>query len=99
MPVTVRSPARGPLAAGLNETLKPQKLPFGTPGALPGEVMTGQVVVWVKSPLVWILVIWKAVTPVLFKVTGCGLLVTPTGCGEKTSLDGEIAAAEVFPTS
>ena len=99
MPFTVRSPARGPFVVGVNETLKPQEPPFGTPGALPGEVMTGHVVFCVKSPLAWMLVIWKAVTPVLFKVTGCGLLVTPTGCGEKTRLLGEIAAAEVFPTS
>ena len=99
VPFTVRSPARGPFVVGVNETLKPQELPFGTPGALPGEVMTGHVVFCVKSPLAWMLVIWKAVTPVLFKVTGCGLLVTPSGCGEKTRLLGEIAAAEVCTSS
>jgi len=81
VPFTVRSPARGPLAAGVKKTLNPQELPFGTPGALPGEVMTGQVVLCVKSPVVWMLVTWKAVAPVLLKVTGCGLLVTPSGCG------------------
>ena len=99
MPFTVRNPALGPFVVGVKKTLKPQELPLGTPGALPGELMTGHVVFCVKSPVVWMLVTWNAVAPKLLSIAGCAALVTPTSCGKKTRLPGESDAVEAFPTS
>lgn len=102
VPFTARVPVSGPigtLAEGVNETLYVHALPLATPENPPGWPSVGQVVVAEKLPVVWKLVIWKPVEPVLVKLALCEALEVPINCPPKDRLFGEIFAAEVFTTS
>ena len=52
VPFTVKSPARGPIVVGANETVKSHGMPIGTPGALPGAPIIGHALLCVKSDVV-----------------------------------------------
>jgi hypothetical protein len=68
--VTVRVPVRVPLAVGLKVILTVQE-PFAL-------TLPPQVFVWLKSPLMPMLLMVSAALPVLLSITVCEALVVPT---------------------
>lgn len=80
--VNVRAPLRVPACVGVKVTFTVQ-FAFGASVA-------PQVLLWMaKSPLVAMLVMLSVETPVLVRVTVCGLLVTPTTVFENVRDFGE----------
>lgn len=80
VPFTVRVPVSGPigsLAEGIKDTLYVHALPLATPENPFGWLSVGQVVVAEKLPVIWKLVIWKPVEPVLVRLALCGVLDVP----------------------
>jgi len=87
--VKLTAAVRVPLARGLKVTLTVQLAPAAT--------LVPQLLVWAKSPefvpATAIPVMLKAALPVLWIVTGCGGLVTPTGSFPSARLVGEALKA------
>ena len=82
--VTVRVPARVPVADGVKITLIEQ-LPVA-------ERIEPQVLAWLKSPVTAMPEIFKSASPVLLKVTCCALLGEPIDCAGKPRLAAESEA-------
>src|SRR5579864_3005410 len=77
---TVSVPARVPVAVGVNVTWIEQ-LP-------PEPRLAGQLLLWLKSPLVVMLLMFSAPRPILVRVAVCGLLLVPVFCAAKVSVAG-----------
>src|SRR5439155_19507578 len=86
--VIVRLPVRFPPAAGVNVMLMAQLAPAAT--------LLPQVLVWAKSPLAAMPVIFNAALPVFVRVTDFGVFV-PTTCDPKFKLVAERLTSALSP--
>jgi len=83
--VMVRVPVSGPPARGVNVTSMAQELLAAT--------LPPQLVVWLKSSLMKMLLMVSAALPVLLSVTVCALDAVPTSWPVNISVAGERVAA------
>jgi hypothetical protein len=74
--LTVRAPLRIPEVVGVNVTLITQ--------LEAGAKLAGQLLICAKSPVTWMMPMFKVAFPLLVRVTDCAALVVPTDWVEKT---------------
>ena len=90
MSLTVRVPFRVPVTVGVKVTLIVQL-------ELAANV-AGQLLIWAKSPVAWMLVMFNAALPLLVRVTLCAALEVPTGWLGKNKVVGvKLAVVEPVP--